>query len=41
MGSQAFVDWAFGHYLKIAPPSFVGDGAGAARRAPVAVAAAA
>ena len=22
MGSRAFVDWSFGHYLSIAPPSF-------------------
>ena len=25
MASQAFVDWSFGHYLRIAPPSFAGD----------------
>jgi menaquinone-9 beta-reductase len=24
MGSKAFVDWSFGHYLQIAPPSFAG-----------------
>jgi flavin-dependent dehydrogenase len=27
MGSQAFVDWSFGHYLRIAPPEFALDGA--------------
>jgi flavin-dependent dehydrogenase len=25
MARQAFVDWSFDHYLKIAPPSFVGE----------------
>src|SRR3954467_8501176 len=25
MGSKAFVDWSFDHYLNIAPPSFAGD----------------
>src|ERR671916_533527 len=25
MGTQRFVDWSFGHYLRIAPPSFVGE----------------
>ena len=25
MSSQRFVDWSFGHYLKIAPPSFAGE----------------
>ncbi|MBA2428656.1 MAG: hypothetical protein H0V55_02900, partial [Thermoleophilaceae bacterium] len=25
MSRQAFVDWSFDHYLKIAPPSFVGE----------------
>ena len=25
MASKAFVDWAFRHYLQIAPPSFAGD----------------
>jgi hypothetical protein len=25
MGTKAFVDWSFGHYLQIAPPSFAGD----------------
>ena len=30
MGTKAFVDWSFGHYLEIAPPSF----AGGARAAP-------
>jgi menaquinone-9 beta-reductase len=24
MGARAFVDWSFGHYLRIAPPSFAG-----------------
>jgi hypothetical protein len=23
MDSQRFVDWSFGHYLRIAPPDFV------------------
>jgi digeranylgeranylglycerophospholipid reductase len=27
MGSRAFVDWSFGHYLSIAPPSFALAGA--------------
>jgi hypothetical protein len=27
MGSQAFVDWSFDHYLSIAPPSFALAGA--------------
>ena len=26
MGSQRFVDWSFGHYLRIAPPSFAAAG---------------
>jgi menaquinone-9 beta-reductase len=26
MDRQAFVDWAFGHYLELAPPSFVASG---------------
>jgi flavin-dependent dehydrogenase len=26
MGSQRFVDWSFGHYLNIAPPSFAAAG---------------
>jgi menaquinone-9 beta-reductase len=26
MDRQAFVDWAFGHYLQLAPPSFVASG---------------
>jgi flavin-dependent dehydrogenase len=26
MGSQRFVDWSFGHYLEIAPPSFAAGG---------------
>jgi flavin-dependent dehydrogenase len=26
MGSQRFVDWSFGHYLNIAPPSFASAG---------------
>ena len=26
MGTQRFVDWSFGHYLKIAPPEFVQAG---------------
>jgi flavin-dependent dehydrogenase len=26
MGSQRFVDWSFGHYLDIAPPSFAASG---------------
>jgi flavin-dependent dehydrogenase len=25
MGTQRFVNWSFGHYLRIAPPSFVGE----------------
>jgi menaquinone-9 beta-reductase len=24
MSTQRFVDWSFGHYLKIAPPEFAG-----------------
>jgi flavin-dependent dehydrogenase len=28
MGSKRFIDWSFNHYLEIAPPDFVGDGAG-------------
>jgi hypothetical protein len=27
MGTQRFVDWSFGHYLSIAPPSFASAGA--------------
>jgi hypothetical protein len=27
MGTQRFVDWSFGHYLSIAPPSFALAGA--------------
>jgi hypothetical protein len=26
MQRKRFVDWAFGHYLQIAPPEFVGGG---------------
>jgi hypothetical protein len=26
MQSRRFLDWSFGHYLRIAPPSFVADG---------------
>jgi menaquinone-9 beta-reductase len=26
MGSKRFVDWSFGHYLRIAPPEFAGAG---------------
>jgi flavin-dependent dehydrogenase len=40
MGTKAFVDWSFGHYLKIAPPSFAGT-APTPSRSPVAAAAAA
>ena len=25
MGSQRFVDWSFGHYLRIAPPEFASE----------------
>jgi hypothetical protein len=40
MGTKAFVDWAFEHYLDIAPPSFAGAApAPAPSRAPVAQAA--
>ena len=41
MESRRFLDWAFGHYLAIAPPEFVGAGRPPAlsRRAPVRVAA--
>jgi flavin-dependent dehydrogenase len=35
MQRKRFVDWAFGHYLQIAPPSFVGAG----RRTPAVLAA--
>jgi len=24
IGRQRFIDWSFGHYLKIAPPEFAG-----------------
>jgi hypothetical protein len=27
MGSKAFIDWSFNHYLNIAPPSFATAGA--------------
>jgi digeranylgeranylglycerophospholipid reductase len=27
MGTQSFVDWSFGHYLRIAPPSYAAAGA--------------
>jgi flavin-dependent dehydrogenase len=40
MGTKAFVDWSFGHYLQIAPPSFAGPAPTPSRRAPVAAAAA-
>ena len=33
MQSRRFLDWSFGHYLRIAPPSFAGPAAGAPRRA--------
>ena len=26
MQAKRFVDWSFGHYLEIAPPSFVAEG---------------
>jgi hypothetical protein len=26
MQSRRFLDWSFGHYLRIAPPSFVSAG---------------
>jgi flavin-dependent dehydrogenase len=32
MQAKRFVDWSFGHYLKIAHPSFVGTGAGTRSR---------
>ena len=28
MDRQSFVDWSFGHYLEIAPPSYVASGSG-------------
>ena len=34
MQAKRFVDWSFGHYLKIAHPDFVGAGGGGARSAP-------
>ncbi|MFL5884075.1 MAG: NAD(P)/FAD-dependent oxidoreductase [Thermoleophilaceae bacterium] len=37
MGRQTFIDWSFGHYLRIAPPEFAARG-GAAPRGPGAVA---
>ena len=40
MDSQRFVDWSFGHYLRIAPPEFALAG-GVAGGGPVAPAAAA
>ena len=39
MGTKRFVDWSFGHYLRIAPPEFAGDRLaplGAAEPAPAA-----
>jgi len=33
MAVKGFVDWTFGHYLNIAPPSFVGHEGAATRRA--------
>jgi flavin-dependent dehydrogenase len=41
MQAKRFVDWSFGHYLDIAPPSFAGTGSPprSAGRAPVSVAA--
>jgi flavin-dependent dehydrogenase len=39
MGTRRFVDWSFGHYLQIAPPSFAGAAPQPARREPVAQAA--
>ncbi|MFN8163028.1 MAG: lycopene cyclase family protein [Solirubrobacterales bacterium] len=35
MGSKRFVDWAFGHYLKIAPPEFVPEAREARTPAPI------
>ena len=40
MGTKAFVDWSFGHYLQIAPPSFARPAPTPSRRRPVAAAAA-
>ena len=41
MTRRPLVNWAFGHYLRIAPPEFAGDAAAGARSepAPLAVAA--
>ncbi|HEX8752503.1 MAG TPA: NAD(P)/FAD-dependent oxidoreductase [Solirubrobacterales bacterium] len=36
MGAKRFVNWAFGHYLAIAPPDFVPEAGEARRPAPVA-----
>jgi flavin-dependent dehydrogenase len=32
LGSRRIADWAFDHYLKVAPPEFAGDARGARRR---------
>jgi len=38
-GRKRFVDWAFGHYLRIAPPEFAGSPPSKRDREPVAAAA--
>jgi hypothetical protein len=38
MQRKSFVDWSFGHYLEIAPPSFAGPAAPPRRRSLRAVA---
>jgi flavin-dependent dehydrogenase len=39
MGTKAFIDWSFSHYLQIAPASFAGPAPSPSRREPLPVAA--
>jgi flavin-dependent dehydrogenase len=39
MATDRFVEWSFGHYLRIAPPEFAGPAPASARSAPLSVAA--
>jgi flavin-dependent dehydrogenase len=39
MSSRRFIEWSFGHYLRIAPPEFALEGGGPSERAPLAAAA--
>jgi flavin-dependent dehydrogenase len=39
MSSRRFIEWSFGHYLRIAPPELALEGGGPSERAPLAAAA--